>query len=136
MRVASTLLTLGSTSLRNGHCLLCRLRGAAAGAEVQVRTARWTQSLAVGTAQNERGSFEEPLFAQSGTKIDFESTAPAAQWKNVGIFIALFYCFGVAKDEDGFASHICIDLHQATAALPHRGTSKLAMEVVSPSPSR
>jgi hypothetical protein len=136
VRVASPLLTLGSTSLWNGHCLLVGILGAAAGAEVQVRTARQTQSLAVGTAQYERRSFEEPLFTQSRTQIDFHSAAPAAQWKNVGIFAAFFYRFGVGKDEIGVGANIGPDLHQATPALPQRGTSELATEVVPPRPSR
>ncbi len=112
------------------------MRGAAACAEVQVRTARQTQPLAVGTAQNERGSFEEPLFTQSGTKIDFLPAAPAAQWEHIWIFIALFYRFGVTKDEDGVTANIFFDFHQAATALSQRGTCELAMEVVSPRPCR
>ena len=136
VRVAGTLLTLGSTSLRDGHFLLVGLLGAAAGAEVQVRTARKTQPLAVGAAQHKRGSFEEPLFTQSRTQIHFHPAAPSAQWENIRIFAAFFHSFGVGKDEIGVAADISFYLYQAATALPQRGTGKLAIEVVSTRPSR
>ena len=136
VRVASTLLTLRCTSLRYGHCSLVGLLGAAADAKVQVRTTRRTQPLAVGAAQHERGSFEEPLFTQRGTQIDFRPAAPSAQWENVGIFAAFFFRFGVGEDEVGVAADLGPDLDQATPSLHQQGARELAAEVVPPRPSR
>ena len=136
MRVAGTLLSLRGTSLRYGHCSLFGILGAAAGAEVQVRTTRQTQPLAVGAAQHKRGSFEEPLFTQSRTQIDFGPAAASAQWENVGIFASFLFSFGIGENEIGVAANIRSHLYQAAPALSNCGTGKLAIEVVSTSPSR
>jgi len=76
------------------------------------------------------------LFTQCGTEIDFGPAAPSAQWENVGIFASFFFSFGIGENEIGVAANIGSHLYQAASALSKRGTSKLAIEVEPPRPSR
>jgi hypothetical protein len=123
VRVTGALFALGGPSFRNGHDLLGGLRGAAAGAQVQIGTARQTQSLAVGTAEHECGNFQQPTFTNGGTEIDFFAGPTDAEREHVGITID----FGV--EEMDFPFDLGDDFDQTTTAFTQRLTGELAAEV-------
>jgi hypothetical protein len=106
------------------------LPGVAADALVQIEATRRTKSLAVGTAEHERGDFEEPLFTKSGPQIDFDPAATVAQRKDVGVIIALNSSFGVGEQEMRFRADLGLHLYQTAATLPQRETGKASAEVV------
>jgi hypothetical protein len=127
VRVTGALFALGGPSFRNGHDLLGGLRGAAAGAQVQIGTARQTQSLAVGTAEHECGNFQQPTFTNGGTEIDFFTHPADAEREHIGITIDFGVVVGV--EEVDFPFDLGDDFDQTPAAFTERLSGELPAEV-------
>src|SRR5581483_3516508 len=69
VRVTRALLAFGRSSFRYGHVRLPGLSGAWTRAPVQVGTATRAQAPAIGTAEHERGYFQQPAFPDRRAEI-------------------------------------------------------------------